>query len=184
MTKSILLAALMACVSTSALAQSQPWLDRTKSADQRAAAAVSAMTLDEKLSLVMGYTDADDLLKQPDDVVSPAIKADVKAHSIAGSAGYLSAIPRLNLPAQWQTDASIGVRVSGMARTALPSSLATAASFDPKVTEMGGVMIATEARSSGFNTFLAGGGNLAREPRNGRNFEYTGEDPLLTGEMT
>ena len=188
MQKSVILAALMACVSTAALAQAsvsdKPWFDKTKSAEQRARAAVAAMTLDEKLGLVMGYTDPAQLMKEPDDIVSPAIKSDVKAHHISGSAGYLSGIERLGIPAQWQTDASIGVRVTGMPRTALPSSLATAASFDPKVTEMGGIMIATEARASGFNTFLAGGGNLAREPRNGRNFEYTGEDPLLTGEMT
>ncbi|CAL4869149.1 Thermostable beta-glucosidase B (plasmid) [Asticcacaulis sp. MM231] len=142
------------------------------------------MTLEEKLGLVMGYTDPEQLVKEPDDVVSPAIKADVVAHHIKGSAGYIAGIPRLGIPAQWQTDASIGVRVAGMERTALPSSLATAASFDPMITEAGGAMIATEARASGFNVFLAGGGNLAREPRNGRNFEYTGEDPVLTGDMT
>jgi beta-glucosidase len=181
---SLFAASLLACVSTSALAQSQPWMDTTKPADQRAAAAVAAMTLDEKLGLVMGYTDPEQLVKEPDDIVSPAIKADVVANHIKGSAGYIAGIPRLGIPAQWQTDASIGVRVTGMERTALPSSLATAASFDPKITEMGGVMIATEGRASGFNVFLAGGGNLAREPRNGRNFEYTGEDPLLTGRMT
>ncbi|ESQ91142.1 hypothetical protein ABENE_10820 [Asticcacaulis benevestitus DSM 16100 = ATCC BAA-896] len=175
---------MLACVSTSALAQGQPWLDRSKTPEQRAAAAVSAMTLEEKLGLVMGYTDPEKLANEPDDVVSPAIKADVIAHHIKGSAGYIAGIPRLGIPAQWQTDASIGVRVAGMERTALPSSLATAASFDPKITEAGGEMIATEARASGFNVFLAGGGNLAREPRNGRNFEYTGEDPVLTGDMT
>ena len=179
-----LLAALLACVSTSALAQGQPWLDRTKTPEQRATAAVSAMTLEEKLGLVMGYTDPEKLASEPDDVVSPAIKADVVAHHIKGSAGYIAGIPRLGIPAQWQTDASIGVRVTDMERTALPSSLATAASFDPKITEAGGAMIATEARASGFNVFLAGGGNLAREPRNGRNFEYTGEDPVLTGDMS
>jgi beta-glucosidase len=48
---------------------------------------------------------------------------------------------------------------------------------------MGGAMIGAEARASGFNVMLAGGVNLMREPRNGRNFEYGGEDPLLAGKM-
>jgi beta-glucosidase len=42
-------------------------------------------------------------------------------------------------------------------------------------------MIGSEARASGFNVMLAGGVNLLRDPRNGRNFEYGGEDPLLAG---
>ena len=44
-------------------------------------------------------------------------------------------------------------------------------------------MIGKEARLSGFNVMLGGSVNLAREPRNGRNFEYQGEDPLLAGIM-
>jgi beta-glucosidase len=44
-------------------------------------------------------------------------------------------------------------------------------------------MIGAEARATGHNTMLSGGINLAREPRNGRNFEYVGEDPLLAGTM-
>lgn len=42
-------------------------------------------------------------------------------------------------------------------------------------------MIGSEARASGFNVMLGGGVDLARDPRNGRNFEYGGEDPLLAG---
>src|SRR4029079_18486361 len=44
-------------------------------------------------------------------------------------------------------------------------------------------MIGAEARADGFNVLLGGGANLMREPRNGRNFEYAGEDPLLAGTM-
>lgn len=40
-----------------------------------------------------------------------------------------------------------------------------------------------EARAKGFNVLLAGGVNLVREPRGGRNFEYFGEDPLLAGTL-
>ena len=42
-------------------------------------------------------------------------------------------------------------------------------------------MIGAEARASGFNVMLAGGINLMRDPRNGRTFEYLGEDPLHSG---
>ena len=45
----------------------------------------------------------------------------------------------------------------------------------------GGAMIGAEARADGFNVLLGGSVNLMREPRNGRNFEYAGEDPLLAG---
>jgi beta-glucosidase len=42
-------------------------------------------------------------------------------------------------------------------------------------------MIGSEASRKGFNVMLVGGVNLERDPRNGRNFEYAGEDPLLAG---
>jgi beta-glucosidase len=163
----------------------RPWLNPALPAAARARAAVAAMTLDEKLRLVFGYSDqaVTELSKVPDAVVSPELKAYVVAHAIKGSAGFVPGVPRLGIPDQTQTDASIGVRNSLIPSTALPSSLATAASFDPEVPRAGGAMIGAEARATGHNTMLSGGVNLAREPRNGRNFEYTGEDPLLAGTM-
>ena len=160
-----------------------PWMDRTAAATQRAASLRDAMTLDEKLRVVMGYTDPILLALRGPWQVGPAMIAEVTRNQVPGSAGYVPGVERLHLSPQWQTDASIGVRVNGLARTALPSSLASAASFDPAVTLAGGRMIADEARRSGFNVFLAGGANLARDARNGRNFEYAGEDPLLAGVM-
>lgn len=163
----------------------QPWLNPGLSPDARAHSAVAAMTLDEKLRLVFGYSDQalTDLVKVPDDIVSPDLKTYVVTHQVKGSAGFVPGVPRLGIPDQTQTDASIGVRNSFIPSTALPSSLATAASFDPDVARAGGAMIGAEARATGHNTMLSGGVNLAREPRNGRNFEYTGEDPLLAGTM-
>ncbi|MBV8743119.1 MAG: glycoside hydrolase family 3 C-terminal domain-containing protein, partial [Sinobacteraceae bacterium] len=64
---------------------------------------------------------------------------------------------------------------------ALPSSLALGSSFDPELARRAGAMVGAEARSRGFNVLLGGGVNLARDPRNGRNFEYLSEDPLLSG---
>src|SRR5579884_3966066 len=143
-------------------------------AEQRAADAVSKMTLDEKLSLVFGYFASDWQGKKP------------PAEGRYGSAGYVPGIPRLGITPQWETDAGIGVATQGGAavkreRTALPSGIATAATWNPEIAFRGGQMIGSEARASGFNVMLAGGVDLARDPRNGRNFEYGGEDPLLAG---
>lgn len=177
--------ALLATATAARAADERPWLNVSLGADERAKAALAAMTLDEKLRLIFGFTSpsAQDLAKIPDDIVSPELKAYVVAHEIKGAAGFVPGIPRLGIPDQTQTDASMGVRDAEIPSTVLPSSLATASSFDPAVSEAGGAMIGAEAKAAGFNTFLAGGVNLAREPRNGRNFEYTGEDPLLAGTM-
>ena len=163
----------------------QPWLDPNLPPETRAHSAVAAMSLDEKLRLVFGYSDQalTDIAKVPDDVVSPELKTYIVTHLVKGSAGFVPGVPRLGIPDQTQTDASMGVRNSFIPSTALPSSLATAASFDPDVPRAGGAMIGAEARATRHNTMLSGGINLAREPRNGRNFEYAGEDPLLAGAM-
>ena len=166
-------------------ASDRPWLDPGLNPEARAHAALQAMTLDEKLRIVFGFSDqaVTDVSKVSDDIVSPELKTYVVTHAVKGSAGFVPGVPRLGIPDQIQTDASIGVRNSFIPSTALPSSLATAASFDPEVPRAGGRMIGAEARATGHNTMLSGGVNLAREPRNGRNFEYTGEDPLLAGTM-
>ena len=189
-------AAMMACMPAHAAGQEpsspaparpadQPWLDPHLSPEVRARAAVAAMTLDEKLRLVFGYSDqaVTEVAKVADDIVSPELKTYVATRAVKGSAGFVPGVARLGIPDQTQTDASIGVRNSFIPSTALPSSLATAASFDPEVSRAGGAMIGAEARATGHNTMLSGGINLAREPRNGRNFEYAGEDPLLAGMM-
>lgn len=68
--------------------------------------------------------------------------------------------------------------------TALPSAMAVAASFDPAVAATFGEVIATEMDNLGLHVFEAPGINLARLPILGRNFEYFGEDPYLSGAMS
>ena len=146
--------------------------------EDRAVRMLSEMTRDEKLSLLMGFFGEDFPVSQ--------YEADPAARD--GSAGYVPGIERLGIPPQWQADAGIGVATQGGApvkrpRTALPSGLATAATWDREIGFAGGAMIGSEARADGFNVLLGGSVNLLREIRNGRNFEYGGEDPLLAGVM-
>jgi beta-glucosidase len=141
---------------------------------ERAATMLAQMTQAEKMTLLEGYFGTG----------RGSFTAPAEARE--GSAGYVPGIPRLGIPPQWQTDAGIGVASQGGAKTkrvatALPSGVATAATFDPTLAYEGGRMIGGEARAYGFNVMLGGGVNLLREPRNGRNFEYAGEDPLLAG---
>jgi len=65
----------------------------------------------------------------------------------------------------------------------LPSNLAGAASWDLDAAYEYGALIGRELRAQGYNMSIGGGVNLTREPRNGRTFEYLGEDPILAGEM-
>src|SRR4051794_33912663 len=167
-------ASIAVATAASSQTQSQPWLDRSLDPDRRAELAVNAMTQDEKLSLVFGYFASDWEGKKP------------PAGARYGAAGYVPGIARLGIPPQHETDAGVGVATQGGAavkreRTSLPSGIATAATWNPDIAFQGGRMIGSEARASGFNVMLAGGVDLARDPRNGRNFEYAGEDPLLAG---
>ena len=93
-------------------------------------------------------------------------------------------MPRLGIPPLQESDAGLGIANPTNAAfdaTAMPSELALAASFDPGLAQRAGAAIGAEARARGFSVLLAGGANLTREPRGGRDFEYAGEDPLLTG---
>ncbi|SFK73703.1 beta-glucosidase [Rhodanobacter glycinis] len=165
--------ALLTCFGASAASSAskpaRPWLNTHLSPDQRASLVVKAMTQDEKFQLIdVQFGDTEN-----GHVMSPGALA---------SAGYDPAIKRLGLPALQESDAGLGVaKPHKLGATALPSGLATAASFDPALAYAGGAMIGSEAHHRGFNVMLAGGADLVRDPRNGRNFEYAGEDPLLTG---
>nr|WP_235527824.1 glycoside hydrolase family 3 C-terminal domain-containing protein [Sphingomonas sp. Leaf38] len=89
------------------------------------------------------------------------------------------------MPALVETDASLGVSYIANLRkdgaTALPSATAMGSTWNPRLIRRGNAMIAGEARAKGFNVLLGGGINLMRDPRNGRTFEYFGEDPLHSG---
>lgn len=155
----------------------KPWMNKKLGATERANLLLAQMQQDEKFTILYGYFG----MEQKEKNYYPP------AEALYGSAGWIAGIPRLGIPAQFQTDASLGVATQPIPkpreRTSMPSGLSTAATFDLDMAYQGGAMIGQEARASGFNIMLAGGVNLVREPRNGRNFEYAGEDPLLAGKM-
>ncbi|MGR4865634.1 beta-glucosidase [Caulobacter sp. LARHSG274] len=165
-------------LATGALAQApagRPWMDPKLSPDERARLLDQQLTLDERIGLVHGP------------MAMPFKIKEIPKGAI-GSAGYIAGVERLGIPALQESDASLGVTNPlglrpGDGATALPSGLALAATFNPKLAYEGGVLVGGEARAKGFNVQLAGGVNLARDPRNGRNFEYLGEDPLLAGTL-
>ena len=145
-------------------------------ADARAGQTLKQMTLDERFDLIRGY-------------MPFQLPRDEQPKGVVFGAGYVKGVPRLGVPPLIESDASLGVAnmASVMRRgdvaTALPSGAAMASTWDPALIEQAGAMIGSEARAKGFNVMLAGGMNLVREPRNGRNFEYLGEDPLLAGTL-
>src|ERR1035437_1480833 len=151
-----------------------PWMNPALSADERAELVLKEMTLDEKVALLHGVG------MPTDDPVTPE-----NAPSNRG-VGYAVGVPRLGIPGIDMSDAAYGVRssgVNGRYSTALPANVAAAAGWDAEAAYEYGALIGRELRAQGYNMSLGGGVNLTREPRNGRTFEYLGEDPVLAGKM-
>ncbi len=152
-----------------------PWMNAGLSADERAEMVLKEATLEEKIALLHGNG-----MAHVDQWQTPL------THLANGGAGYVEGISRLGIPPLYVSDAAYGVRSSGdngRYSTALPSNAGAASSWDPEAAFEYGALIGRELRAQGFNMSLGGGVNLAREPRNGRTFEYLGEDPILAGTL-
>jgi beta-glucosidase len=151
-----------------------PWMDKSLPPDKRADLVIGQMTLAEKIQLVHGTGWG---------ALRPG--APVPPGSNEG-AGFVPGIERLGIPPVNMADSAVGVRMAAVESryaTLLPSTLGAAASFDPDAAYLYGSVIGRELRDQGFNMSIGGGVDLIREPRNGRNFEYAGEDPILAGIM-
>ncbi|HTW78119.1 MAG TPA: glycoside hydrolase family 3 C-terminal domain-containing protein [Terracidiphilus sp.] len=155
---------------------SRPWMNPKLSPEERADLVLKQMTLDEKLALLHGNG-----MAHASNWQMPLTKFT------NGGAGYVQGVPRLGIPPLIISDAAYGVRDSaanGRYSTALPSNLAAASSWDVDTECRYGAVIGRELREQGFDMTLGGGMDLNRDPRNGRTFEYAGEDPLLAGTLT
>ncbi|MHB1064093.1 MAG: beta-glucosidase family protein [Georgenia sp.] len=166
-----------------------PWMDTALAPEDRAALLVDAMTLDQKLQQLTG--------------AFPEILPDLPE---CYGARHVTGIEELAIPTLRITNGPVGVgqndcvdpslatdptvpwyaaytHPSSAKATALPSATTVAASFDPAVASTFGDVIGTEMNNLALHVFEAPGMNMARLPILGRNFEYFGEDPYLSGTM-
>ncbi|HEY1726432.1 MAG TPA: glycoside hydrolase family 3 C-terminal domain-containing protein [Steroidobacteraceae bacterium] len=120
------------------------------------------MTLDEKIALIHGATEP--------------------ASSYQGQAGYMPGVPRLGIAALRLADGPPGV-LTRQVSSALPSTLALAASFSRADALANGVVIGRDARDLGIDVVLEPFINLYRDPAFSRSYNTYGEDPLLTGQI-
>ncbi|HEY1686612.1 MAG TPA: glycoside hydrolase family 3 C-terminal domain-containing protein [Tepidisphaeraceae bacterium] len=123
------------------------------SVDQQVDQLLSQLTLDEKLSMISGY----------------------KVYKVAG-------VPRLGIPEIKMTDGPIGTRNDGKS-TAYPGDICLAASWDTELAHEFGVSQGRDGRARADHVILGPAMNIYRIPIDGRNSEYMGEDPFLTGTM-
>jgi beta-glucosidase len=166
MNKSIILGLMMGMSCAAATAGTPVYLDRSQPIEKRIDAALAEMTLEEKVALC-------------------------HAQSKFSTPG----VPRLGIPGLMMSDGPHGVRAEinwndwGYAGwtsdsvTVFPALTALAATWNPCLSGAYGKSVGEEARYRNKNILLGPGVNIYRTPLNGRNFEYMGEDPYLSGEM-
>ncbi len=126
----------------------------TSEAEQRAKEIVAKMTLKEKLRYISGYT-----------------------------GGFsICPVPRLGLPEVFMADGPQGIR-NNTKSTMYPSGILSAATWNRDLNYRLGRELGQDAKARGVGILLGPGVNIYRSPLCGRNFEYFGEDPYLSGEV-
>lgn len=175
------------------------WLTVTKSADGLRFTA-TANTADDPRTAVITLTSSNGQVKRtisinqdsklyandPDGKAQAALKkmslAD-KVNTIVGvNSFYTHAIPSIGMPALFQSDGPEGIRTDAKS-TAYPCVVQLASSWDKDLAYEYGRALGRDCRARGIQFVLGPGVNICRSPRNGRNFEYMGEDPWLASQM-
>jgi len=123
---------------------------------------LAAMTLEEKIAFIHGATE--------------------EASTYQGQAGYLPGVPRLGIPSLRLADGPPGVLTREVS-TALPSTMALAATFSREDAQANGIVIGRDARALGIDLVLEPFINIDRDPSFSRSYNTYGEDPTLTGQI-
>ncbi len=103
---------------------------------------------------------------------------------IGGTGFGIRAVPELGIPEFQMSDGPYGPRSNaGFPSTTYAAGGGRAASWERELAGRVGAGIGRDARARGVHYMLGPGVNIYRSPRNGRNFEYFGEDPFLAGQI-
>ena len=177
MIKSIIITACAAAVVVNAQAQTPKFgvdpIDKV----------INAMTLDEKLDLIVGSAGKE----KTDAKVTIGSSAEI----VPGAAGQTNAVPRLGIPATVVADGPAGLRIKptreGTSQTFycthFPIETVMSSTWNTKLVYSIGQAMGDEVKHYGVDVLLAPATNIHRNPLNGRNFEYYSEDPLLAGKI-
>ena len=153
-----------------------PWMNTSLSPEQRADLLIAQMTLEQKVQQISNDT-------RP--ASNPANRPPGCEFTSTGR--HIQGIPELKIPTVRMVNGGTGVRGGSCLpepnATALPSTPASAATFNPELIRQLGDVLGDEARRFGHQVMLAPGMNLHRHPYGGRNYEYQSEDPYLSGVM-
>ena len=152
--------------------QALAWMNSAIPPEQRAALLVGAMTLDEKIEQI---------------ALNTAANPGLSGCGLRRDTRHIEGISRLAIPTLRLTNGPTGVAGGDCnpnpPTTAVPTALAAAATWDAGATFRWGEIAGVETRNIAHHVFLAPGMNLGRVAQAGRNFEYFGEDPFLSGVM-
>jgi beta-glucosidase len=157
----------------------------------RAKALVSKMTLEEKVSLLVGRG-----MKLPgmSDTGNAGNGTGIgqTMDKVEGAAGTTNGIDRLGIPLTVVADGPAGLRIEPVRKdnlrtyyaTAWPVATLLASTWDINLVRQVGEAMGNEVKEYGVDVLLGPGLNIHRNPLGGRNFEYYSEDPLVSGKMT
>lgn len=167
----------------------EPYEDTRLPYEQRTNDLISRLSIDEKISLVMGTGMVGFEMLKGFDAVNPPVPVD--NFLVPGSAGSTMPIPRLGIPAVVMADGPAGVRISPTRKndsntyyaTGFPVGTLLASTWNVDLVERVGRAMGNETLEYGCDILLSPALNIMRDPLCGRNFEYYSEDPLISGKI-
>lgn len=179
------------------VAEDRPWMDTQRTAEDRTALLLEAMTLDQKIQQIavsrFNENDTGDPVvidRSGDNAYQSGVfppQGTLPGCEWQDTGRQIRGIDELGIPTVRMTNGGTGVKGGSCGNdpqaTGLPSTLALAATFDRGLNREAGRILGEETKGFAHQVMLGPGMNLVRHPYGGRNYEYFSEDPYLTGAL-